>query len=302
MTNDIIFEIDFDDGHRIDVFLAENLTNVSRSFVKKRIDSGDITVNNMRVKVNYRIKEGDIISVSPFTLSAPDIKAEDLKLDILYEDKDIVVVDKPKHMVVHPAAGHYTGTLVNALLYHCQGSLSGINGALRPGIVHRIDMDTSGVLVAAKNDNAHRFLSGQFAEHSITRVYEAVTINVINKDTLDINKPIGRCQNDRKKMCVTEKNSKNAVTHIRVVERFLKNTFVEARLETGRTHQIRVHLSHLGYPLVGDVVYGPKKQNIMSEGQALFARTLGFIHPSTKEYVEFSAKRPEYFEKLLRSL
>ena len=303
MEEDLILQAeDVDADSRLDVFVADNIGDFTRSFFKKHIENGNITVNGKVQKASYKLKSGDIIHVKRIENIVPDILAEDIALDILYEDKDIIVINKPKGMVVHPAAGHYSGTMVNALMYHCKNELSGINGYLRPGIVHRIDMDTSGILVAAKSDNAHKSLAEQFSKHSINRVYEAVTINIIKEDIIDINKPIGRHPIDRKKMCVTDKNSRNAVTHIKVIERFTVNTFIEARLETGRTHQIRVHLAHMGYPLAGDTVYGPAKDKYKIDGQALFAKSLGFIHPATGNYIEFEAKRPEYMEKLLTKL
>ena len=293
---------DVDADSRLDVFVSDNISEFTRSFLKKHIESGAVTVNGKSQKVGYKLKGGDIVHVAPIENIIPDILAENIPLDILHEDPDIIVVNKPKGMVVHPAAGHYSGTLVNALMYHCKDELSGINGYLRPGIVHRIDMDTSGVIVAAKNDKAHKHLAEQFALHSIKRVYEAITINIIKDDTLDIDKPIGRHHTDRKKMCVTDKNSRNAITHIKVIERFTANTFIEARLETGRTHQIRVHMAHIGHPLVGDIVYGPAKDKYKTNGQALFAKSLGFIHPSGGDYIEFEAERPEYMEQLLDKL
>jgi len=303
MDTDLILNAeDVDADSRLDVFVSENISEFTRSFLKKHIESGCIKVNGKIQKAGYKLKSGDIIYIEAIKNIIPDILEEDIPLDILYEDIDIIVINKPKGMVVHPAAGHYTGTVVNALMCHCKNELSGINGYLRPGIVHRIDMDTSGVIIAAKNDKAHKNLAEQFALHSINRVYEAVTINVIKDDNLDIDKPIGRHSVDRKKMCVTDKNSRNAVTHIKVIERFNANTFIEARLETGRTHQIRVHMAHIGHPLLGDIVYGPAKDKYKLNSQALFAKSLGFIHPSSGDYMEFEAPRPEYMESLLKKL
>ena len=303
MDGDLVLQAeDVDADSRLDVFVSDNIVEFTRSFLKKHIESGNITVNGKAQKAGYKLKAGDIIFVSRIENMIPDILQENIALDIIYEDMDIIVINKPKGMVVHPAAGHYSGTLVNALMYHCKNELSGINGYLRPGIVHRIDMDTSGVIVAAKNDKAHKSLAEQFAVHSINRVYEAICVNIVKEDNIDIDKPIGRHPVDRKKMCITDKNSRNAVTHIKVIERFHANTFVEARLETGRTHQIRVHMAHMGHPLVGDMVYGSSKDKYKTEGQALFAKSLGFIHPSTGDYIEFDAERPEYLENLLKKL
>lgn len=291
-----------DVGTRIDVFLAENMEDLSRSGVQKLIDEGMITLNGGKTKANYKLREKDIIDVTVPEVKEVEILPEDIPLDILYEDTDVIVVNKPQGMVVHPAPGHTSGTLVNALMFHCGDDLSGINGEKRPGIVHRIDKDTSGVLMIAKNDMAHQSLAAQLAEHSITRKYNAVVYNGFNEDEGTIDKPIGRNPQDRKKMAVTEKNSRHAVTHYRVMERMEKFTLIEAQLETGRTHQIRVHMTYIGHPLLGDPVYGPKKQPINLEGQALHARVLGFIHPRTGEYMEFEAPLPPHFEALLERL
>ena len=291
-----------DVGTRIDVFLAENMEDLSRSGVQKLIDEGMITLNGGKTKANYKLREKDIIDVTVPEVKEVEILPEDIPLDILYEDSDVIVVNKPQGMVVHPAPGHTSGTLVNALMFHCGDDLSGINGEKRPGIVHRIDKDTSGVLMIAKNDMAHQSLAAQLAEHSITRKYNAVVYNGFNEDEGTVNQPIGRNPQDRKKMVVTQKHSRHAVTHYRVIERMEKFTLIEAQLETGRTHQIRVHMTYIGHPLLGDPVYGPKKQPISLEGQALHARVLGFIHPRTGEYMEFEAPLPPYFEALLERL
>ena len=291
-----------DVGTRIDVFLAENMEDLSRSGVQKPIDEGMITLNGGKTKANYKLREKDIIDVTVPEVKEVEILPEDIPLDILYEDADVIVVNKPQGMVVHPAPGHTSGTLVNALMFHCGDDLSGINGEKRPGIVHRIDKDTSGVLMVAKNDMAHQSLAAQLAEHSITRKYNAVVYNGFNEDEGTVNKPIGRNPQDRKKMAVTEKHSRHAVTHYRVIERMEKFTLIEAQLETGRTHQIRVHMTYIGHPLLGDPVYGPKKQPVSLEGQALHARVLGFIHPRTGEYMEFEAPLPPHFEALLERL
>ena len=291
-----------DVGTRIDVFLAENMEDLSRSGVQKLIDEGMITLNGGKTKANYKLREKDVIDVTVPEVKEVEILPEDIPLDILYEDEDVIVVNKPQGMVVHPAPGHTSGTLVNALMFHCGDDLSGINGEKRPGIVHRIDKDTSGVLMIAKNDMAHQSLAAQLAEHSITRKYNAVVYNGFNEDEGTVNEPIGRNPQDRKKMAVTQKHSRHAVTHYRVIERMEKFTLIEAQLETGRTHQIRVHMTYIGHPLLGDPVYGPKKQPISLEGQALHARVLGFIHPRTGEYMEFEAPLPPHFEALLERL
>ena len=278
------------------------MENLSRSGVQKLIDGGEITVNGGKTKANYKLREKDIIDVAVPEAKEVEILPENIPLDILYEDRDVIVVNKPQGMVVHPAPGHTSGTLVNALLYHCGEELSGINGQKRPGIVHRIDKDTSGVLMVAKNDKAHQSLAAQLAEHSITRKYIAVVYNGFTEDSGTVNQPIGRNPQDRKKMAVTQKHSRHAVTHYRVLERMEKFTLIEAQLETGRTHQIRVHMTYIGHPLLGDGVYGPKKQPISLEGQALHARVLGFQHPATGEYLEFEAPLPPHFEALLERL
>ncbi|MBR3909879.1 MAG: RluA family pseudouridine synthase [Anaerotignum sp.] len=291
-----------DVGTRIDVFLAENMEDLSRSGVQKLIDEGMITLNGGKTKANYKLREKDVIDVTVPEVKEVEILPEDIPLDILYEDADVIVVNKPQGMVVHPAPGHTSGTLVNALMFHCGDDLSGINGEKRPGIVHRIDKDTSGVLMIAKNDIAHQSLAAQLAEHSITRKYNAVVYNGFNEDEGTVNEPIGRNPQDRKKMAVTQKHSRHAVTHYRVIERMEKFTLIAAQLETGRTHQISVHMTYIGHPLLGDPVYGPKKQPVSLEGQALHARVLGFIHPRTGEYMEFEAPLPPYFEALLERL
>lgn len=291
-----------DAGKRVDVFLTNELEEVSRSFIQKLISDEKIKVNQKTIKSNYKLRLDDIIDVEIPDPEPVEILAEPIPLDILYEDKDIIVVNKPQGMVVHPAPGHYTGTLVNALLYHCKEDLSGINGLLRPGIVHRIDKDTSGVLMVAKNDYAHNHLALQLKEHSITRKYNAIVYHNIVNDEGTINAPIGRHPTERKKMAVTQKNSRHAITHYTVLERFGQFTLIEAQLETGRTHQIRVHMKHIGHPLLGDPVYGPKSQPYNINGQMLHARVLGFIHPSKKEYMEFEAPIPKYFMDVIEKL
>lgn len=287
-------------GQRIDVFLSENLENMSRSHIQKLIFQRDIFVNDKEVKSNYKLKAGDNIKVVIHEPVKLDLIAEDIDIEILYEDEDLAVVNKPQGMVVHPAAGNYTGTLVNALLGKC--SLSSINGVIRPGIVHRIDKDTSGILVIAKNDNSHKLLAEQIKNHSVKRVYIALVEGILKNDQGTINMPIGRHPVERKKMAVVKRNGRDAVTHYRVLERYRENTLIEARLETGRTHQIRVHMAYIGHPLVGDPVYGYKKQKYRLKGQVLHAMTLGFIHPVKCEYMEFTAPLPGYFEDLLSKL
>ncbi len=288
-------------GNRIDKMLSNQLEELTRSFIQKLFTSGNITVNNKTVKPSYKVAKGDVIHLLIPEAEELEIIPEEIPLDILYEDNDVILINKPKGMVVHPAAGHYSGTLVNALLYHCT-DLSGINGVLRPGIVHRIDMDTTGVIIACKNDFAHNNIAEQLKEHSITRRYEAIVYGNLKEEEGCINAPIGRHPNDRKKMAINRKNGKEAITHYRVLERFGSYTWIECRLETGRTHQIRVHMASIGHPLLGDLVYGPAKSPFALQGQCLHAYVLGFLHPRTEEYMEFTAKHPEYFEKLLTTL
>lgn len=286
---------------RIDKFLADRMSETSRSYIQKLVKEQLITVNEKPIKSNYKVSIGDQIQVIIPKLKEPDIVAEDISLNILYEDENILVVNKPKGMVVHPSAGHYSGTLVNAIMFHCKDHLSGINGVMRPGIVHRIDMDTTGSLLVCKNDNAHQLLAKQLKEHSITRKYHAIVIGNIKEDSGTIDKPIGRHPTDRKKMSVIVKNgsAKQAVTHFKVLERFGNYTYIECQLETGRTHQIRVHMASIGHPILGDSVYGPAKCPYKLQGQTLHAKIIGFIHPKTGGYMEFDAPLPEYFMKLL---
>lgn len=286
-------------GKRIDKFLSDTIENMSRSFIAGMIDDGFVFVNDKVVSKSYKLNSGDRVLAKIAESVELDVEPEDIPVDIVYEDAHIVVVNKPKGMVVHPAPGNYSGTLVNALLYHCRGKLSGINGVLRPGIVHRIDKNTSGLLVVAKSDKAHNSLSEQIKEHSMTREYRAVIYGHLKDSQGIIDAPIGRSQMDRKRMCVTDKNSKNAVTHYTVLEEYKDFSYISCRLETGRTHQIRVHMSYIGHPLAGDDVYGPKKIITELNGQCLHAIKLGFNHPVTGEYMEFNSELPDYFEKFL---
>lgn len=289
-------------GERIDRFLSGNLEALSRSYIQKLLKESRILVNNNTVKANYKILEGDQIDIQIPEPEILDIRPENIPLDILYEDDDILIVNKPKGMVVHPSPGHYNHTLVNAVLYHCGDRLSGINGVLRPGIVHRIDMDTTGSLLICKNDHAHQILAEQLKDHSITRKYQAVVYGNLKADSGTVDAPIGRHPIDRKKMSTKSLHGKRAVTHFTVLERFGNYTYIECTLETGRTHQIRVHMASVGHPILGDTVYGPARCPFRLQGQTLHAKTLGFVHPSTGEYMEFDAPLPEYFSALLDKL
>lgn len=298
-----IFTIETEDvNKRVDVFLNEEMEDVSRSALQKNIEKGNITVNGEKISKNYKLRIGDIVEAELPPPENIDIVPEDIPLDIMYEDDDLIVINKPQNMVVHPAPGHYTGTLVNALMFHCGDDLSGINGVLRPGIVHRIDKDTSGVLVIAKSDLAHKGLSEQLAEHSMKRVYNAIVYNSFNEESGTVDRNIDRSKNDRKKMAVVMQGGRNAVTHYKVIEKLGKYTWVELQLETGRTHQIRVHMSYIGHPLLGDPVYGPKKCPFNLNGQVLHAKVLGFVHPRTGEYIEFNSELPDYFSSLIERL
>ena len=297
-----VFKIAEDlEGERIDKVLGSLIDSLSRSFIQKFIKDGMVTVNGSVVKASYKVNtDDDVIFELPEAVE-PDIPAENIPLDILYEDQDVIVVNKPKGMVVHPAAGHYSGTLVNALMYHCGGELSGINGVMRPGIVHRIDMDTTGSLIVCKNDIAHNSIAAQLKVHSINRIYHAICYGDIKEDEGTVHKPIGRHPVDRKKMAVNSQG-KDAVTHYKVLKRFGKYTYIACKLETGRTHQIRVHMASIGHPLVGDEVYSGRSCPFKLQGQCLHAMTLGFEHPRSGEYVEVNAPLPEYFEHLLQIL
>lgn len=287
---------------RVDKFLSEQLTTITRSFFAKLIEQENVKVNGKKTSKNYKLKVGDIVNLVIPEPTTPNIEAQNIPIEIVYEDKHLLVVNKPKGMVVHPAVGNYDETLVNALMYHCGDSLSGINGVLRPGIVHRIDKNTSGLLIVAKSDIAHKGLAEQIKEHSFKREYQAVVYGNFKTDTGTINAPIGRNPKDRKKMCVIKSNSKEAVSHYEVIERYGNFSHIKVKLETGRTHQIRVHMAYSGRPVAGDDVYGPK--NVIKElkGQCLHAGLIGFIHPITNEYLEFEAPLPKYFKKFINKL
>lgn len=290
-------------NQRIDKYLSIHMADSSRSYIQKLIKDGNVTIEEKPVKANYKVASGNRIAVRVPEPEQLDIVPENIPLDILYEDSDIIVINKGKGMVVHPAAGHYSGTIVNGLLYHCKDELSGINGVMRPGIVHRIDMNTTGVIVICKNDKAHNFIAAQLKEHSITREYHAIVYNHFSETEGKVDAPIGRHPVERKKMAINYKNGKNAVTHYEVIQNLKQNfAYIKCHLETGRTHQIRVHMASIQHPLLGDDVYGPKRSIYQLQGQTLHAKTLGFIHPTTNEYVEFSAPLPDYFSDLLRKL
>lgn len=291
------------EGERLDKALSLLIESLSRSFVSKLIKENKVYVNGKISKSSYTLKCDDVVVFELPPSQEPDIEPENIPIEVLYEDSDVIVVNKPKGMVVHPAAGHYSGTLVNALMYYCGHELSGINGVMRPGIVHRIDMDTTGSLIVCKNDKAHNCIAEQLKVHSIERRYHAICHGVLKEEEGVINKPIGRHPNDRKKMAINERNGKEAITHYKVLERFKDYTYVECKLETGRTHQIRVHMASIGHPLLGDEIYAPgRKSPFKTQGQTLHAKILGFIHPTTGEYVETDADLPEYFTKILNIL
>ncbi len=299
--NEYIFSSAAEDiGQRLDKWISEKDIGLTRSAVQNLILSGNVYVNQKIAVKNYKLRKGDSVKVIIPEPIAQDITAENIPLDIVYEDSSLLVVNKLKGMVVHPAPGNYSGTLVNALMHHCGNSLSGINGVIRPGIVHRIDKNTSGLLIVAKNDTAHQGLAEQIKAHSFMREYEAVAMGNFKETDGTIDAPIGRHHADRKKMCVTDKNSKNAVTHYHIIEQYEKCAYIRLRLETGRTHQIRVHLSYKGHPILGDDVYGKPYKGI--EGQCLHARKIGFVHPESKEYMEFDSQLPDYFKEILRKV
>ena len=297
-----LFEIQENQQMRLDKYLAEQFPEQTRSYLQKLIKEGQVLVNGKTVKSGYQLSKGDEVSVTIPEPKELDVEPQKMELDIVYEDEDVILINKPKGMVVHPAPGHTTDTLVNGLLYHCKDNLSGINGVARPGIVHRIDRDTTGILIVCKNDMSHNSIAAQLKEHSINRRYRALVHGNLKEDTGTVEGPIGRHPVDRKKMAINERNGKPAVTHYTVLERFGNYTLIECKLETGRTHQIRVHMTSIGHPLVGDEVYGPAKSPFKLQGQCLHAMVLGFVHPRTGEYMEFSADLPEYFEDLLKKL
>jgi len=286
-------------SERIDVYISSQLENMSRNSVQKLITDGNVTVNNKNIKANYKTKKNDVIRLHIPEPELLDVKAENIHIEIVYEDDDLAVVNKPQGMVVHPAPGHYSGTLVNSLMYHLT-NLSSINGVMRPGIVHRLDKNTSGLMLVAKNDKSHNFLAACLKEHSIDRIYYALVEGNVKDDYGVVDAPLGRSDKDRKKRTVTTKNSKNAVTNYWVVKRYGNYTLLCLKLETGRTHQIRVHMKHIGHPVVGDDVYGIKSNKFGLQGQLLHSKTLGFVHPSTKQYMEFNSELPDYFIKVLK--
>ena len=292
-----------DAGTRLDAFISSSASELSRNYAVQLIEDGRVSVNGQaEASKKYKVKEGEKIEISLPPPQELDVKPENIPLEIVYEDEDLLVVNKPRGMVVHPSPGNYDGTLVNAIMYHCKGSLSSINGVVRPGIVHRIDKDTSGLLVIAKNNTAHESLAGQLKEHSCKRVYTALAYDNIKEDELTIDEPIGRDERNRLRRAVRGSNMKSAITHIKVERRYGNYTLVTARLETGRTHQIRVHMAYIKHPLVGDTTYGPKKQSLVNDGQLLHAGVLGFVHPRSGEYLEFEAPLPEYFTRVLDRL
>lgn len=300
---ELIIEVNAEnEGERIDKFLSVLVVGSSRTSIQKSIENGYVFVNGKNVNKKYKVQTGDEVKICEQELKVLDAEPENIPLDIVFEDEHLLVVNKPRGMVVHPAPGNYSGTLVNALLYHCKDSLSGINGVLRPGIVHRIDKDTSGLLIVAKTDKAHLGLAEQIKEHSFTREYNAVICGHLKEQSGTVNAPIGRSTKDRKKMCVTAQNSKNAVTHYTVIKEYEKYSHISLKLETGRTHQIRVHMAHLGHAVAGDAVYGNDKFSAYLGGQCLHAIKIGFVHPITNEYLEFTTDLPQYFKEFLNKI
>ena len=303
MKQDVFEVLEEQEGERLDKYLSIIYPDISRSFFQKIIKDNMVLVNDQPQKANYRLRDEDIVTINFPDAVTTAIEPEDIPLDILYEDEDLLVVNKPKGMVVHPSAGHYTHTLVNAIMFHCKDSLSGINGEIRPGIVHRIDMDTTGSLIVCKNDESHIKITQQIKDHSVNRIYEGIVCGNVSEDEGTINGAIGRNPKDRKKMAINEANGKPAITHYKVLKRFQNYTYMQFQLETGRTHQIRVHMASIGHPLLGDPLYSSGKSPYKNlQGQTLHAMNLGFVHPTTGEFLEISAKLPEYFEKLLAEL
>lgn len=287
---------------RCDVYIAENTTDLSRSFIKKLFENGEVFVNGKTAKPSLKLKEGDVIEFSLPEVKKLDVEAQDIPIDIVYEDSDLLVINKARGMVVHPAAGNEDGTLVNALMHHCGDNLSGINGVMRPGIVHRIDKDTTGMLVVAKNDSAHQSLTDQLSDRSLSRTYYAIVHGNIKEDSFTVDAPIARDTKDRKKMAIARKDGRDAVTHVTVLERFGKYTYIKCKLQTGRTHQIRVHTKYIGHPILGDKTYGLKKEEFSLAGQLLHAGEIGFIHPKSGEKVSFSAPLPDDFSETLEKI
>ena len=302
MNNIILTVPEEASGLRLDKWLTSQIEDLTRTAVQNLVESGGVLVNGKTVAKNYKQKVGDVVEINIPEPVELNTEPENIPLDIIYEDSSLLVVNKPKGMVVHPSAGHYTGTLVNAIMYHCRDSLSGINGEIRPGIVHRIDMDTTGSLIVCKNDESHVFIAEQIKEHSVNRRYRGIVYGVVKEEEGTVNAPIGRHPIERKKMAINEKNGKPAITHYKVLERFERYTYMEFKLETGRTHQIRVHMASIGHPLLGDTLYSSGRSPYKLQGQTLHAMTIGFIHPRTREYMEVTAPLPEYFEKILKDL
>lgn len=303
MKQDVFEVLEEQEGERLDKYLSIIYPDISRSFFQKIIKDNMVLVNDQPQKANYRLRDEDIVTINFPDAVTTAIEPEDIPLDILYEDEDLLVVNKPKGMVVHPSAGHYTHTLVNAIMFHCKDSLSGINGEIRPGIVHRIDMDTTGSLIVCKNDESHIKIARQIKDHSVNRIYEGIVCGNVPEDEGTIKGAIGRNPKDRKKMAINEANGKPAITHYKVLKRYQNYTYMQFQLETGRTHQIRVHMASIGHPLLGDPLYSSGKSPYKNlQGQTLHAKTIGFVHPTTGVYMEYSAPLPEYFEKLLNSL